>query len=285
MLQREPVAEAERAAARPRPRARLARRGRAAAAEAQLAPRLRARAAARGRRQVRRQDEGGGDRVQARPPHHAAHRHGRRHDLGGARQAAGLRQAARRQGRPGLRPHVRGRPARDHDRARLRRARQRRARDGADHPGPHARSAASRRTPRRPHALRKAAGRPASTTRGMWFVKENVGTSADKPVHAVVRVITPEAETLARRLGRARRGARGDGPGRRLRVRRPRPLRHRPRLRPQLPLHRRLGQAARLGQDRHRGVHGRREAPGGPQDLRRDHGSGSPSSRSCGPPA
>ena len=37
---------------------------------------------------------------------------------------------------PGLRPHVRGRPARDHDRPRLRRARQRRARDGADHPGP-----------------------------------------------------------------------------------------------------------------------------------------------------
>ena len=47
------------------------------------------------------------------------------------------------------------------------------------------------------HALRKAAGRPASTTRGMWLVKEDVGTSADKPVHAVVRVITPEAETVA----------------------------------------------------------------------------------------
>ena len=38
-------------------------------------------------------------------------------------------------GGPGLRPHVRGRPARDHDRARLRRARQRGAGDGADHPG------------------------------------------------------------------------------------------------------------------------------------------------------
>ena len=46
------------------------------------------------------------------------------------------------------------------------------------------------------HALREAAGRPPSTTGGMWFVKENVGTSADKPVHAVVRVISPEAEAL-----------------------------------------------------------------------------------------
>jgi peptidoglycan hydrolase-like protein with peptidoglycan-binding domain len=46
------------------------------------------------------------------------------------------------------------------------------------------------------HALRKAAGRPPSTTGGIWFVKENVGMSADKPVHAVVRVITPEAEAL-----------------------------------------------------------------------------------------
>jgi peptidoglycan hydrolase-like protein with peptidoglycan-binding domain len=46
------------------------------------------------------------------------------------------------------------------------------------------------------HALRRAAGRPKSTTRGAWFVKENVGTSAGKPVHAVVRVITPEAETV-----------------------------------------------------------------------------------------
>ena len=45
-------------------------------------------------------------------------------------------------------------------------------------------------------ALRAAAGRPKSTTRGMWFVKENVGTSAGKPVHAVVRVVTPEAEAL-----------------------------------------------------------------------------------------
>ncbi|MBC7896429.1 MAG: amidohydrolase family protein, partial [Cytophagaceae bacterium] len=45
-------------------------------------------------------------------------------------------------------------------------------------------------------ALRQAAGRPKSTTRGMWFVKENVGTSAGKPVHAVVRVISPEAEAL-----------------------------------------------------------------------------------------
>jgi len=47
------------------------------------------------------------------------------------------------------------------------------------------------------HALRKAAGRPPATGRGMWFVKENIGTSADKPVHAVVRVITPELETVS----------------------------------------------------------------------------------------
>jgi peptidoglycan hydrolase-like protein with peptidoglycan-binding domain len=46
-------------------------------------------------------------------------------------------------------------------------------------------------------ALRKAAGRPKSTARGIWFVKENVGTSADRPVHAVVRVITPETEAVA----------------------------------------------------------------------------------------
>jgi peptidoglycan hydrolase-like protein with peptidoglycan-binding domain len=45
-------------------------------------------------------------------------------------------------------------------------------------------------------ALRAAAGRPKSTTRGMWFVKESVGTSAGKPVHAVVRVVTPEAEAI-----------------------------------------------------------------------------------------
>ena len=135
------------------------------------------------------------------------------------------------------------------------------------------------------HALRRAAGRPQSTTRGMWFVKENVGTSADKPVHAVVRVITPELEALGDGSDARRRGARGDGPGRRLRVRRPRPLRDRPRLRPQLPLHGRLGQA-----------------PGSPDKTgteeftdasccrRRSRStarpsSGSPSSRSCAPPA
>jgi len=45
-------------------------------------------------------------------------------------------------------------------------------------------------------ALRAAAGRPKSTTKATWLVKENVGESAGKPVHAVIRLVAPEVEAL-----------------------------------------------------------------------------------------
>ena len=111
--------------------------------------------------------------------------------------------------------------------------------------------------------LRTAAGRP-HTPGGRNYVKRDYNTSHGQPVHAALRLVEPTDESGGtgrerRRLARRRDGR--DGPERPVRLRRPRPLRHGARLRPQLPLRRALGLVPEpaAGQDRRRGDpgHGR----------------------------
>ncbi len=48
-----------------------------------------------------------------------------------------------------------------------------------------------REDPKKAAELRAAAGRPAAAGDGQWLVKEAFGMSADKPVHCVIRMVTP----------------------------------------------------------------------------------------------